>query len=1372
MGDVWAEVDPSVPVLLVPVRVETQSRHATRDGETVTELRVRIYPDDIAVDDATGRAALLPDAFRVVAWQDGVPSAADGEPVDLDDLGVRLGHLGAPGEDRLQAEAEFRERALALQALAEEASGPADWMRDYDVAVQRGLAVTVTLERGDATVDRLYVWGVRQADPDAEPGVVLAALRAHGDRALVGPGTPTNNTESARSGWSAGATPPAPSPGTGAAVARALGIDDPAAFDDWPAGADDGEPARAMAEVLWPVTWEAWLRDALPARALSPFDRWDVREHLADWVRPSGPLPAVRAGRQPYGLLPVTLTSRYEPVAPRRPGRPDALVAFAVRAARGWWTMAAPPPTVMDGDLAAALPSILGLAPASRNVRVRRVLRTDNALGASLKRSSPGLEEERADMTRVLEERLRIGLGSLRRMPHLGRPRMLGLPLVSESDEDALEALVDHDDLTFEDSVLQVLITVARSTSLAAARAALAAIMRPMDFGEEEIGIVLREPQSGLGTQIREQLAERLRGSMQPGPDASEEELRLDAVMAEITVPDLFDLEGMTSSDRPRHELGLLREREQEIIEALRRSPLSDRLLFAFSDAHRVRELAAMILDYLFATDTASRVRLGLARLRGQELTQRERVFAGALDAASHRLDAWATSLATCRLDRLRTDRPRGLAVASYAWLEDIALTPRPADPDEAVRSPGVGWLQAPSPQHAATAAVLRSARLTHAPGDGAGAALEIDLSSTRAREAIDVVRGMRQGQQLGALLGYRFERWLHETDLSLNRFVPALRALAPLVVGRETPATAGDDDALAYTGAVVDGVALRDTPAPAVEAKLASPGPGVTPAAPGEVADVHALIARLDEVADAVADLLLAEGVHQLAGGDAARATAAMNAMSGDTLPEEPEVPRSPLERHGVTARVAVIGGTGAGGLEAAGGWVPGIRSRAHPVLEAWCRDVLGPADRIAIHLRGNNSVFLSALRLGALDLVLAADGSADGLARFWARCRRARPSLPAEPPTGNAALRPGRISLGDAWELATAARAVLTTARPLEPRDLVAAGGAAAPDFAVDEAELTARAQRARDDLAALVGSVPTTRAALLRRADELALVGVGDGTDPAALTGTAEEGRVVLEAYVSGLDQLLAGRLAAAATAPPAEALAELLGGVPVVPQLDPTGPPELAGALLPVAGLPVRRWMARLSTVRPGVAAYATLSALRSATERAGALRAAVFGADRWVGDADPPAASVTTLVFEPTARFAPTGTMAGFVVDQWAEHRPARRTMSEGADPTREDLVSTGLAVHANAPGARAPQALLLAVSPDGGGWTEERVITLLDEVRELVRMRLATPADVPELGELLPAIGVPHWSVFDEHVVDPRLFLSPQNIVSTFTKGG
>src|SRR4029079_19780433 len=58
-------------------------------------------------------------------------------------------------------------------------------------------------------------------------------------------------------------------------------------------------------------------------------------------------------------------------------------------------------------------------------------------------------------------------------------------------------------------------------------------------------------------------------------------------------------------------------------------------------------------------------------------------------------------------------------------------------------------------------------------PGPGQ---LAIDLSSARVRLAESLLDGIRQGQELGAQLGYRWERALHERGL--DRFIAGIRPL------------------------------------------------------------------------------------------------------------------------------------------------------------------------------------------------------------------------------------------------------------------------------------------------------------------------------------------------------------------------------------------------------------------------------------------------------------------------------------------------------------------------------------------------------------------------------------------------------------------
>ena len=158
------------------------------------------------------------------------------------------------------------------------------------------------------------------------------------------------------------------------------------------------------------------------------------------------------------------------------------------------------------------------------------------------------------------------------------------------------------------------------------------------------------------------------------------------------------------------------------------------------------------------------------ARLAGYSAEALDLAIREVLDLAAYRFDAWVTSLAHFRLDALRSANPNdGIVLGGYGWLEDVRPQPQ--------RTPSAGYVHAPSLTHATTAAVLRSGYLTHR--DGTQPAMAIDLSSDRVRLGLHLMDGVRSGQPLGALLGYRLERSLH--DGGLDQFIDTLRAMAPL---------------------------------------------------------------------------------------------------------------------------------------------------------------------------------------------------------------------------------------------------------------------------------------------------------------------------------------------------------------------------------------------------------------------------------------------------------------------------------------------------------------------------------------------------------------------------------------------------------------
>jgi hypothetical protein len=80
---------------------------------------------------------------------------------------------------------------------------------------------------------------------------------------------------------------------------------------------------------------------------------------------------------------------------------------------------------------------------------------------------------------------------------------------------------------------------------------------------------------------------------------------------------------------------------------------------------------------------------------------------------------------------------------------------------------------------------VLRNAYRTR--GGGESSQYAIDLSSRRVRMGMKLLDAVRQGQSLGALLGYELERGLHEghRPLELSRFIEPLRRRFSLVANK-----------------------------------------------------------------------------------------------------------------------------------------------------------------------------------------------------------------------------------------------------------------------------------------------------------------------------------------------------------------------------------------------------------------------------------------------------------------------------------------------------------------------------------------------------------------------------------------------------------
>lgn len=705
--------------------------------------------------------------------------------------------------------------------------------------------------------------------------------------------------------------------------------------------------------------------------------------------------------------------------------------------------------------------------------------------------------------------------------------------------------------------------------------------------------------------------------------------------------------------------------------------------------------------------------------------TNLDQVLRETLDLHSHRLDAWYSALAAARLDALRQVKGNEstLYIGAYGWVENVRPQPAPVS---------WGYVHAPSIGHAASAAVLRSGYLTHQQS-GSGAAA-IDLSSTRVRLAQNLLDGVRSGQALGALLGYQLERALHAA--TLDAFIAPLRKFAPVegVTGDHT----------------VDGLSLLDR-------RASIPwGTGTLPAvgSPTQVA-LDAQLSRLADTVDAVSDLMLAESVHQLVGGNALRAGATVDAIGrGDSPPPILDITRTPRRGAVITHRLfSMLGGA------APSGWATTPRSQAEPLLASFAASVLGsPARAMATaQIVGASgavvatvAMTLADLGLGPLDVLALASSPSELAARLtrlaWSR---RPPTTPAGSTLSLVLERDStwtldKLSMGELMTVAQSCAALIAGARAATAADFTTPDKSI--DLAIDTAELQTRADQAVAALNTARGHFGDGTAAdvALMGAAEFGVVNAVPSIDPGSWPAQGAAAKAELDVRASREATLEVGfsRTGAAATALRDHDVARLQivfgAGFAVACRFTAAFAGTLplvfasSAGLLSTKPLEPLTWLARYARVRAGTARLAESMMYAEALSSSAAwtpvvAQLPVVAGEVWAGlqlTAGASTADRLSLV----AVGAVQDAKAALVIDEWAETIPY----------TAE---TTGVTFHVDDPTARAPQAILLGVQPDtSNSWTLLSVEgTLLDAI-EMARLRTADPDSLGNIGHFLPAL--------------------------------
>jgi hypothetical protein len=459
--------------------------------------------------------------------------------------------------------------------------------------------------------------------------------------------------------------------------------------------------------------------------------------------------------------------------------------------------------------------------------------------------------------------------------------------------------------------------------------------------------------------------------------------------------------------------------------------------------------------------------------------------------------------------------------------------------------------------------------------------------------------------------------------------------------------------------------------------------------------------------------------------------------------------------------------------------------RARAEPRLNAWIGSVLGDPARIRVAVETTNpasqrEVNIADLGLSPLSLVLASEDGSEGRASELEERIVHSVAATITVPTAETSIRlldapatgapAGTVGLAALRALLGWLRTLITEHRAIDardfslPQDLKASG--------VDVAELTARSnavvvaiRKARTTLGNLVAAAtppkePALRKALMAIADlgiRDALPNVAPGGVDAApeLFDQVEAVSKTIGAALARVDAEDADFAArvASSTPPDADARAEhfvlrvrmLLGNhFPILPRFSSANAPELAASLGQRNALcggdqfAPHAWLARLSLVRPSVD---KLARVLSAAEVAGAsagdlalLQLPFTPGERWLAL---PIASAdlqgeVAIVAAWDGATDPSKPLAGLFCDAWSEIIPSA-------------VETTGVSFHYDAPGARAPQTILIAVSPDPAAktWSFDALLDTVLEAHDLGRIRAVGPKELTHLGVMLPCIYLP-----------------------------
>jgi hypothetical protein len=1056
-------------------------------SDVTVSVAVVIFPPDPPTNlrswSQAPQVRQFPDRFVVLGFQNGAQTiAAIGNPVTLP-------LYTGPDPSVSESEGIHPDPATGDLFIPPELK----WMVDFETAAAAGMALTIELTPAQAAAgfDRLFVIGLQLATPEADGPAALQQLLAHhqasrsgfeflrqGARAHNSTGAPSAYTKdddadtsfNDRKGrplftWSTDANAKA----DGQWFAEFLRLDPSFVATVHGSGGNDQKQARALQRALWPATLGYWMNTLFTpasgkASLFSDIVIDETHWFVSQFVSGRGALPAIRIGGQPYGILPTTAFSRirwYEaPVIAESPSLRflKGLYGILRRLDADWDRMRHNVSAIgtTSGDPHQILLDVVAQHPSS----VEWYSRTAESL-AQLYNTFNFWGFGRNWYQIFLQLNLQAQAASL--LAELGY-RGADLPdilnhffLISNPQ---IQTIIDDVPLS-EAKPIRAYTDDNRNYIqwlIDAASQSLDTLRMESGFTED------KSPEALLYLYLRHALmlgyydaTYRFHRDLNILDANALLSMRLESPFIHVA-----DAQGTSES-----RFAALYKTETRI---------------TGSPSTLVSDYIRSKIGLVDQTSQLSDQLDALKVLKDASTAQLERLFAEHIDICSYRYDAWLLGLVNHHIAAQRSSQqgeegsPAGLYLGGYAWVENLRPTPLAAPaqvpegiaqnfPAPLVTDPaGGGYIHAPSMQHADTAAILRSGYIANR-DSSQPEALAVNLSSDRVRMALSLIEGIRNGQSLGALLGYQFERGLHDAHslAEVDAFIYPMRKAFPLVADSLTSTKTDPTVSIEAIEArnVMDGKKLLDQ---VRKSGTKSYPYGLTTlkavTLPAQQQALDAETQRLLDAYDAIADIALAEGVHQAAQGNYDRVASTMEAYTTGNFPPEPAVVETPPSGITLTHRFALHLKPG---LLADAAATP--RAQAEPAVDAWLETMLPPLNKIACIVSWtdpvtkasqNHVVTLADLNIHPLDLIfLLKPDSAQAMAELDDRITlltedkwKPRPDTELTIEYLNAG--PGRFSIFETGALVRHLRTLVTQSRPLRATDVLRSNDAKLDDNA----------------------------------------------------------------------------------------------------------------------------------------------------------------------------------------------------------------------------------------------------------------------------------------------------------------------------------